>query len=69
MKTFQAIIIFIKEIFSAIEKMRNFISYYKSKKKERLLEEKEQEKSSAKIDYAISTEDLDKLNDLAGWKD
>lgn len=49
--------------------MRNFISYYKSKKKERLLEEKEQEKSSAKIDYAISTEDLDKLNDLAGWKD
>lgn len=62
----------ITTIISIWNNIQSLLGFFHEKKVEKIQEEelkKEEQKESKTIEDAIVNKDLDKLNDLAGWKD
>lgn len=69
MQTIQVIINTILAIWTSV---KSLMFFFKEKKVEKIqIEElkKEEENVTKKVESAVSQKNLDKLNELAGWKD
>lgn len=69
MQTIQIIIATIISIWNNIKSLTDFLHQKKIEKIQETELKKEEQKESKTIEDAVINKDIDKLNDLAGWKD